>query len=120
MIMTTPSQLTMARRDFLKTAGAGLASLTTIRVLPALAQNSPNERIRHAVIGAGGQGKSHCKSFSQIQNCEVAAVCDVDPERLEATAALLPNSGSVRKFADFRRLLEDRTIDTVSIATCDH
>jgi predicted dehydrogenase len=89
-------------------------------VLPSLAQSSPNERIRHAVIGTGNQGKSHCKSFAQIKDCEVVALCDVDPERLNQVAPLLPNATSVKKYSDFRLLLEDKTIDTVSIATCDH
>jgi predicted dehydrogenase len=117
---TTNSFTGMNRRRFLKTTGAGVAGLAAFAGLPALAQGSANERIRHAVIGTGGQGRSHCKSFSQIKDCEVVALCDVDPERLNQAAAGLPNAGNVAKFADFRRLLEDKTIDTVSVATCDH
>lgn len=117
---TSNSRPALARREFLKTAGTGLASFATLNVLPALAQGSPNERIRHTVIGTGGMGKNHCKGFASLQDCEVAAICDVDPERLNQAAALLSNAGSVKKFADFRRLLENKTIDTVSIATCDH
>jgi len=118
--MTTPLQASWPRRDFLKTTGAGLASLAAFNALPTLGQGSPNERIRHAVIGVGNQGKGHCRAFAQIKDCEVVAVCDLDPVRLEQAAALLPNAASVKKFSDFRRLLEDKTIDTVSIATCDH
>lgn len=110
----------MDRRQFLKATGVGLAGVSAFHVLPVIAQGSPNERIRHAVIGTGGQGRSHCKSFSQIKGCEVVALCDVDPERLSQAAALLPNASSVKKFSDFRRLLEEQAIDTVSIATCDH
>jgi predicted dehydrogenase len=121
MIMkTTSSQSALARRDFLKTTGASLASLAAFSSMAAFAQGSPNERIRHAVIGTGNQGKGHCKSFAQIQDCEVVALCDVDPERLDQVAALLPNASRVKKFTDFRLLLEDKSIDTVSIATCDH
>ena len=116
----TPAKATLSRRAFLKTSGAGLAGASVLQVLPSHSQGSPNERIRHAVIGVGGQGRSHCKSLAQIRDCEVAAICDVDPERLEQAAALLPNATGVKKFSDFRRLLEDKSIDTVSIATCDH
>lgn len=117
---TNPAQPTLARREFLKTTGAGIAGLATLNVLSAFAQGSPSERIRHAVIGTGGMGKNHVKSFAGLPDCEVVAVCDLDPGRLNQIAASLPNAGSVRKFSDFRRLLEDKTIDTVSIATCDH
>jgi len=117
---TKTTQPKFARRDFLKTTGAGLAGWTTLSVLPSWAQGSPNERIRHAVIGTGNQGKSHCKSFAQIKDCEVMALCDVDPERLNQAAALLPNATGVKKYSDFRLLLRDKTVDTVSIATCDH
>ena len=117
---TETSQLRFARREFLKTTGAGLAGWTTLSVWPSLAQNSPNDRIRHAVIGVGGQGRSHCKSFTQVKDCEVVAICDVDPAQLDKAAAALPDASRVRKFPDYRRLLEDKTIDTVSIATCDH
>jgi len=110
----------VTRRDFLKTGSMSMAGLTAIHVLPALAQNSPNETIRHAVIGTGGMGSNHCRSFARLKNCAVVAVCDVDPERLGKAAADLPNSERVKRHVDFRRLLEDPSIDTVSIATCDH
>jgi len=84
------------RRAFLKTTGTSLAGLASLNVSPALAQSSLNERIRHAVIGIGSKGKGHCKSFSQISGCEVVAVCDVDPERLNQAAALLPRMNTKR------------------------
>jgi predicted dehydrogenase len=108
------------RRNFVKQTGAGLVGLASFHSIKALAQNSPNERIRHAVIGTGGQGSSHCRAFAQLKGCEVAAVCDLDPQRRDKAAASLPNAERVKKYDDFRKLLEDRSIDTVSIATCDH
>ncbi len=107
----------MNRRKFLTQSGAAAAAAVSF---PSILRAAASERIRHAVIGTGGQGRSHCKNFSQVKDCEVVALCDLDPERLGQAAALLPNAGSVKKFDDFRRLLEDKTIDTVSIATCDH
>lgn len=76
--------------------------------------------IRHAVIGVGGQGSSHAKAFSACDDCEVVAVCDVDEGRLNRLAAALPNGDRVRKSADFRDILADESLDTVSIATPDH
>jgi len=111
---------TQTRRQFVKRTSTGLAAFTTLNVLPALAQDPPSERIRHAVIGTGGQGTGHCRGFSALPHCEVAAVCDIDPERREKAAASVPNADRVKRHEDYRRLLEDASIDTVSIATCDH
>jgi predicted dehydrogenase len=84
------------------------------------AQGSPGERIRHAVIGTGSQGSNHCKNFAGLKDCEVVAVCDVDPQRRSKAASSLPNPSTIKQSDDFRKLLEDKSIDTVSIATCDH
>ncbi|MBM3840055.1 MAG: Gfo/Idh/MocA family oxidoreductase [Verrucomicrobia bacterium] len=108
------------RRNFVKASGASLASLASLNLPNTFAQSSPNERIRHAVIGTGGQGTGHCRAFAKLKDCEVVAVCDLDPARRDKAAASLPNASHVKKYDDFRRLLEDKSIDTVSIATCDH
>jgi predicted dehydrogenase len=105
------------RRDFVKTTGAAAASF---QILPSWGQDSPNARIRHAVIGTGSRGGGHVSSFAKMPGGEVVAVCDVDPERAAKSAAALPNAESVKKYDDYRKLLEDKSIDTVSIATCDH
>jgi predicted dehydrogenase len=76
--------------------------------------------IQHAVIGTGGQGVNHIKRFDAAPNCRVVAVCDVDPERLNAASQHPKDSPRVQRYSDYRRLLEDPAIDTVSIATCDH
>jgi predicted dehydrogenase len=85
-----------------------------------MSQRSANEAIRHAVIGTGGMGSNHARSFAAIPNCEVAALCDLDPTRLSGVAAKLPNKERVKTYDDYRRVLEDQSIDSVSIATCDH
>ena len=83
---------------------------------------SPNERVRIAVVGVGGRGGNHVTSWSRLPNVEIAAVCDVDEshigdkiKRLESAGVKTPNA-----FTDFRKLLEDKTIDAVSIASPNH
>lgn len=83
-------------------------------------QRSANETIRHAVIGNGGMGRNHARSFAAIPNCEVVALCDVDPTRCASVGASLPNKNRVKLYDDFRRVLDDKSIDSVSIATPDH
>jgi len=108
---------TSSRRSFLKTAGAGtLSSLAIIRTSHA----APSDTIRHAVIGLGGQGRTHARTLSSLDGCEIVAVCDLDPERLQKHTAQLPNRERIRQEKDFRKILDDKSIDTVSIATPDH
>ncbi len=109
-----------SRRSFLQRVGEGAATGLLLPALSGLAQAAPSERVRHAVIGAGSQGRRHAQVFASLSDCEVVAVCDVDPERRAALASKLPNGDKVLQSEDFRRLLEDKTIDSVSVATPDH
>ncbi|MFB3785926.1 MAG: Gfo/Idh/MocA family protein [bacterium] len=102
------------RRSFLTTSATGLL------ILFQGAEASPNERARHAVIGCGGQGRAHGQAFARQPGCAVVAVCDVDPARRAEAVQNLPNPDSVAAHEDYRRILEDPSIDTVSIATPDH
>ncbi|RJP30918.1 MAG: gfo/Idh/MocA family oxidoreductase [Candidatus Omnitrophota bacterium] len=110
----------LKRRTFLQSTGKGIFSTSGILFTAQHARSAANDRIRHAVIGNGGQGRSHCKAFSRLDDCEVAAVCDVDPERRALAAETLPNSSHVAQYEDFHKILDDHSIDTVSIATPDH
>ncbi len=105
----------VTRRTFIQgvAASAVLAAGTT-------AKAQPSERVRHAVIGVGGQGRRHAVAFQSNPDCELVAVCDVDPERLEKTAAALPNAADVRQEDDFRHIIDDTSIDSVTVATPDH
>src|SRR4051812_3411030 len=112
----------VSRRDFLKTtatttAGArAFAGLTFVprpdRVFGA------NDRVRVAVVGLRGRGKDHIDALSRLRNVEVAALCDVDEGILNERRGQV--MGTPRTVADVRRLLDDRSIDAVSIATPNH
>lgn len=110
------------RLDFLKTtsvAGAGLLTAPFI-TSPAWRKTSPNDMVNHAIIGTGHRGTDfHCSSFSQAKGCQVVAVCDVDPQRIDEAVKKLPNGEQVKKYSDFRKLLEDKSINSVSIVTPD-
>jgi UDP-N-acetylglucosamine 3-dehydrogenase len=72
------------------------------------------ERVNLAVIGAGFWGKNHVRVFSELDGCEVVAVCDVDLERAKsvATAFRVP-----RYTSDYRELCDDESIDAVTVCT---
>lgn len=110
-----------SRRNFLKSVGTGFALSSVARARSGPAYASPNDRVRHAVIGTGGMGRNHCRHFSRLgPDVEVVAVSDLDPERREKVSEVLPSGGKVAKYEDYRRILDDPEIDTVSIATPDH
>ncbi len=86
-------------------------------------QAGPNERVRLALVGVGGRGMQHLGPLLHMQDVlEVAALCDVD-ENVIARGAKVVEDKSGKKPAvvkDYRKLLEDKSIDAVSIATPHH
>lgn len=95
----------MDRRGFLLTAAAGR------RVFGA------NGRLRAGIIGSGGRGRYLIGQFKEA-GVEIGAVCDVYQPNLEA--GLKDASTGARPFQDYRRLLEDKTLDAVIVAAPDH
>jgi len=81
-----------------------------------------NDRIRVAVVGLHGRGKSHIRAFSASTDSEVVALCDVDRKVLAQRAnELRRQTGKTPKtFQDVRKLLADDAVDVVSIATPNH
>jgi predicted dehydrogenase len=104
------------RRDFLKTGVAAAAAFQTKNVLGA------NDRIRIAVIGLRGRGLDHIKSIHGIPNVELAAVCDIDESVIAQRLGDIDKlgMGKPKTFSDVRKLMEDKSIDAVSIATPNH
>lgn len=99
------------RRSFLAATAVGVAAMNGARVLGA------NERIRCGTIGTGNRGEyltARCKE----QGVEVTAVCDVyEPNLQDGLKAAAPGA---KGYVDYRRLLEDKTLEAVIIATPDH
>lgn len=105
----------MNRRHFLMGAAAAVP-------LAARAAKSPNEVIRIACVGFNGRGKNHISAYSKAPNVEIAALCDVDESVLAKGMQMVEKAGkkAPAAFTDFRKLLEDKSIDAVSIATPNH
>ncbi|MEK7408614.1 MAG: Gfo/Idh/MocA family oxidoreductase [Acidobacteriota bacterium] len=98
----------MDRRYFLMSSAAAATTLA-----------SPNDTVRVACVGIRGQGRSHIRSYAAMPNVEIAALCDIDESVLEARLNEVEKMGKKRPaaFTDFRKLLEDKSIDAVSLAT---
>ncbi len=101
------------RRQFL------MSSMALPAVLKVGAQSRPSDRVRVAVIGFNGRGKAHIAAYSKMPNVEIAALCDVDAAVVESGCKMVEAAGRKRPatYADIRRVLDDQSIDAVSIAT---
>jgi predicted dehydrogenase len=80
---------------------------------------APNDRIGIALIGCGGMGRMDLADFLKNPEVEVVTLCDVDEVRLNETAAKSAPA-KPRLYRDFRRVLENRDVHAVIVATPDH
>src|SRR5437764_3689198 len=105
----------MNRRHFLTAAGAGLAA-------PSFAETpqsvSPNDRIRLALIGAGGQGSADTRNALQAGGTELVAVSDIYDGRL--TRAREVWGDRIFTSRDYREVLARPDVDAVILGTPDH
>lgn len=108
------------RRDFVKAAGTLVLAVSTSTSAEASEKGISSGAIRHAVIGPGGMGRNHVRIIDSFDGCEVVAVCDVDPERIALGLREHSNPDQVQAVNDYRILLADPTIHSISIATPDH
>ena len=106
----------MNRRYFLMSSAAATAS-QSVRALA-----SPNDTVRVAVVGCGGRGSSHVGAWTSQPNVELAALVDVDDTHSERYIGSLQKRGKnpVPTFRDIRKVLDDKNIDAVSIASPNH
>src|SRR5438552_13529178 len=84
--------------------------------------SSPGETIRMGVIGCGGRGSSHVGAWPSQPNVEIVALCDIDQAHIAEKLKTLEGKG-LRKpatYVDVRKMLEDKNIDAVSIASPNH
>jgi predicted dehydrogenase len=86
------------------------------------ASQSPNDQIVLGMIGVGSMGMNRLREFVKFPDVRIAAVCDVDSAHADRAAAEIEKAGrpKPKTFGDFRRVLEDREIDAVTVVTPDH
>ncbi len=109
-------KLNITRRGFLKTA---VPLILPAAVLGRAGAVSPNEKIRLACIGVGGQGTSNLKAFLADERVQVVALCDADSQHLEKAMGLAKLT-KADCYRDFREVLARGDVDAVMNATPDH
>ena len=111
------------RRRFLKdTARAGLAAGLVAAPNVFSRPLKTDRRLRIAVVGVRGRGRNHAESFAAIPDVEVCVLCDPDLNVIPRAAADVEErqGKAPERVQDFREVLDDKTIDAISIATPDH
>jgi len=105
------------RRAWLGQVAGGAAVAALAGYLPSGTVLGANDRIRFGLVGAGGRGKEIFRAALKCPNVEAVAVADIYTRRLDEAKAIAPG---IATYSDFRRLLDDKSIDAVLIATPQH
>ncbi len=119
------------RRRFLEDSMfATAAALAAGAVTPGLVlaageagrSSSPNEKLVGAVIGVNGRGGEHIHAYAGRKDVEIGYICDIDTKVGNRRCDEIGKSAGRRPqyVQDLRKMLEDKTVDFVSIATPNH
>jgi predicted dehydrogenase len=124
-----PSDLTSnasSRRRFLKTTAAVASGVHLVNVSTSKAGAQiigANERVRVGVCGIKGRGSGHIDGYVTQDNVEISTLIDVDETQFAPRQRQIRDKGgkeASNTVNDIRRALEDKDLDAVSIATCNH
>src|SRR6476620_10634024 len=101
----------ITRRDLARGAAAATA-LSYSRILGA------NDRVRMGYIGLGNRGDQVHDAFLEHGDQQTVAVCDLKDDYMDF--AIKKSRATPKKYTDYKKLLEDKDVDSVVIATPDH
>ncbi|MCR9294156.1 MAG: Gfo/Idh/MocA family oxidoreductase [bacterium] len=112
----------ISRRQLIQ--GSTLAATAGLlpRQAPAVQDRKPSYEINVAVIGTGGRGGSHISGFAGVEGARVSVLCDADSNASGSRAQALSDKVDykVETVNDFRRVLDRKDIDVITIATPNH
>lgn len=112
------------RRTFIKklTAASTASVIGFPMVKSSMSSLSPSDQLNVAVIGIRSRGKEHYRALSKIPGVNIVAICDIDQRLiLEAVADIEKLTGKKPATeTEYRKILENKDIDAVSIATPNH
>jgi predicted dehydrogenase len=129
------------RRTFFSRVAQGAAAVGFPYIIPSSALGlagtaAPSDRIVMGCIGVGGQGTHNMKTFLNLSQTQIVAVCDVDADNRKYNLGREPARKTVEShyaekqpsgvykgcaaYGDFRELLAREDIDAVTVCTPDH
>jgi predicted dehydrogenase len=128
--------MSLDRRDFLRIGAVGVGTILAPRITQAEQQFRPDQQrlligyaappipmVRIGFVGVGGMGTAHVENLLKIPNCEILAVCDIVPERVERAQSMCVDAGKpkpegyIQGPKDYQRLCRRDDLDLVYIAT---
>src|ERR1051326_416743 len=110
----------MNRRNFIKNTSLATAGITILN-FPVFGKNAPSNKIVVAVMGVNSRGAYLSKCYSQLQNVEVAYICDVEEKAIaNGFDALKDAPRKPTLVKDIRDLVTKKDFDALIIAAPDH
>ncbi|HEX8184894.1 MAG TPA: Gfo/Idh/MocA family oxidoreductase, partial [Blastocatellia bacterium] len=108
-------EVKLSRRSFLGATSRGAASLLLASSSGAtLAAPCASDRVNVGIIGVGSQGSTLTRNLAMVRNARISALCDIFEPNLKKAAGLA--GGDLKRFPDYRKLIESRDVDAVVIA----
>src|SRR5262249_25513949 len=118
------------RRHFLQDSAALAAGFAALPQAGAQADEpgdvkpaGPNEVLRVAVCGVHSRGLEHIQGWGKLRNdVRITTICDVDLNVTGKAAKAVEHytKNEPKVVQDIRRVLDDKSIDVISIATPNH
>jgi predicted dehydrogenase len=102
------------RRDFMKQAAVGTA---TLLAYPPASVLGANDRVRVGMIGVGGRGQDLLHEILEVPNAQVVAIADVYTRRWDEARKIAPG---IETLGDYRTLLDRKDIDAIIVASPLH
>ncbi len=118
-----------SRREFMQrsailgaAAAAGTPLVASAADSKTKATASANDKLCVAVVGVRSRGNNHVGGYLGKNNCEIVTICDCDEAVIDkAMKSITKTQGAAPKYEkDIRKLLDDKNIDVISIATPNH
>ncbi|MCB0854998.1 MAG: Gfo/Idh/MocA family oxidoreductase [Bacteroidetes bacterium] len=111
-----------SRRDFIKKSAVMAAGVPLVSNMAYSKILGANDTLNVAVAGINSRGVAHINTLLKLDNVNIIALCDVDSKVLDKRAEYVKEKGGgkVKKYKDFRKLIENNKLDAVFIASPDH
>ena len=111
----------LTRRQFVAQS-AGAAATFAILSSPKRAAAAPNSKVVIGIMGLGGRGSYLAQAFASRPDTDIAYICDADTRKFARTRDAVEEAQgkAPKQVQDFRRILEDKSVDVLINATPDH
>ena len=107
----------MLRRNFIRNSSVALSGLMLHNELFALAENKPAAKLNVGIIGCGSRGVGLMHVLKELQDkFQITAICDILDFRFKE-ALEVGTVNSAKQYKDYRKLLDDKSVQAVVIAT---